>query len=71
MPSVIHTIKGTSASKASNIAAAAPGGGTYITLASGLTLSTACESRKRFTIGAYRKHFMKMFTQILGITSYD
>ena len=41
MPSVMHTINGTSASNASNIAAAAPGGGTYITLASGFTLSTA------------------------------
>merc|ERR1711936_1522647 len=41
IPSVMQTIKGTSASKASKIAAAASGGGTYITLASAFTLSIA------------------------------
>ena len=45
IPSVMQTIKGTSASKASKIAAAAPGGGTYITLASAFTLSIAYKSR--------------------------
>ena len=46
MPSVMHTINGISASNASKIAAAAPGGGTYITLASGLTLSAAYQKYK-------------------------
>lgn len=37
----MHTMRGTSDSKASKIAAAAPGGGTYITVASGFVAATA------------------------------
>ena len=43
MPSVMQTIRGTSASIASMMAAAAPGGGTYITEAVGWTADTACK----------------------------
>lgn len=41
IPSVMQTISGTSASSASIIAAAAPGGGTQMTVASGLVALTA------------------------------